>query len=72
VLEDGVGLFSGRRSFVECWSALFGFVDHAETGYVAAEGWDGVFGVEGVGDGGVICCGLFCRQYAVFVEVVVG
>ena len=55
MLEDGVGLFSGRRGLVECWTAFFGFVDDAEAGYVSAEGWDRVVGIEGVGDGGVIC-----------------
>ena len=51
MLEDGVGLFSRRWSLVECWTAFFGFVDDAEAGYVSAEGWDWVVGIEGVGDG---------------------
>ena len=56
MLENGVGLLSGRWSLVEGWSAFFGFVDHAETGYVPAEGWDGVIWVECVGNGCVASC----------------
>ena len=55
MLEDSVGLFSRRWSLFECWTAFFGFVDDAEAGYVSAEGWDGVVGIEGVGYGGVGC-----------------
>ena len=55
MLEDVVGLLSGRWSLVEGRSAFFGFVDHAEAGYVAAESWDGVVRIEGVGDG---CVGV--------------
>ena len=50
VFEDVVGLFARRRCHVEGWSAVFRFVDGAEPGYVAAEGWDWVVGIEGVGD----------------------
>ena len=72
MLEDGVGLLSGRWGLVEGWSAFFGFVDHAETGNVAAEGRDRVIWIEGVGDGCVVSGGWIGGYRAVGVEVEVG
>ena len=69
MLKDCGGALPEARHFAECRAALFGFVDCAETGYVAAERWDGVVGVECVSNRSEIFGGFIGAQGAVCVEV---